>query len=380
MVDGMHETEAAAAGVAVSPEPVGGGGVGAGERYGRTVVACGTAYGMGGLGQRFAEVVTDASGATDELVYYAGSFPAGDARGRLVADRWVRPLTRYTPIRFSRGRTNYVVADRFDRKVAGMLEGPIDRFIGFVGQCERSLARARELGARRLDVIAANSHVDNVLARHAEALHRLPIEESWLNEKLAGKTRAEYAQADAIHVASEYVAESLTERGVPGEKIVRVRTDVDARFTPGEGERADDGVFRVVYIGQVSVVKGVPLLVEAFQRARLGEAELTLVGGVGTRGMRRYMEGAMSADPRVRLAPGDPLPALREADVCVHPTWEDGFGRAPLEAMRAGVPAVVTEDTGMKELITEGHDGWVIPTGSVDAIVARLEALAEGKR
>jgi glycosyltransferase involved in cell wall biosynthesis len=39
------------------------------------------------------------------------------------------------------------------------------------------------------------------------------------------------------------------------------------------------------------------------------------------------------------------------------------------------VPVIVSEDTGMKEHVEPGRNGWVVPTGSVEAIVGRLGAL-----
>jgi glycosyltransferase involved in cell wall biosynthesis len=46
-----------------------------------------------------------------------------------------------------------------------------------------------------------------------------------------------------------------------------------------------------------------------------------------------------------------------------------------MEALACGVPTIVTEDTGMKEYVTEGVNGYVIPTGDVDALANRLHDL-----
>jgi glycosyltransferase involved in cell wall biosynthesis len=46
-----------------------------------------------------------------------------------------------------------------------------------------------------------------------------------------------------------------------------------------------------------------------------------------------------------------------------------------MEAMACGVPVIVTEDTGMKEYITEGINGYVVPTGDIDALRDRLDHL-----
>jgi glycosyltransferase involved in cell wall biosynthesis len=93
--------------------------------------------------------------------------------------------------------------------------------------------------------------------------------------------------------------------------------------------------------------------------------------------MRRYMDDWLARDLDITVAPGDPLPALQRADVFVHPTYEDGFGYAPMEALACGVPVITTEDTGMKEYIRPGENGFVVPTGNREAIRERLIQIAE---
>ena len=111
----------------------------------------------------------------------------------------------------------------------------------------------------------------------------------------------------------------------------------------------------------------------------LEDLRLVLVGGWKTRGMRRLIEGARARDPRISVTLGDPLPHLRRARVYVHPAYEDGFGYAPAEALAAGVPVIVSEDTGMKELIGGEQDGLVLPTGDRDALAQALEAAYRGE-
>lgn len=337
-------------------------------------IACNAPYGRGGLGQHLRQVVEDARAKGLLRTYYAHTAKPGDAAGTVIDPAPYRRLARYTPLRFRAGWRNYLIGDLFDRAVARRLGEPLPVFVGFGGKALHSFRRARALGAERLELVAANSHVDNVARLHAEAIRRYGLEESWLNEAQCRKTRAEYAMADVIHVASEYTRRSFLEAGVPEARLRRIHYAVDPRFGPPT-ERPDDGVFRIVYTGSVSVMKGVPVLLDAFARLPDARAELTLVGGMASRGMRRYVEAALARDPRIRLAPGDPLPHLHRADVYVHPTFEDGFAYAPMEALACGVPVVVTEDTGMKEHVDDGTTGYVVPTGDAAAITERLEHL-----
>jgi glycosyltransferase involved in cell wall biosynthesis len=48
-----------------------------------------------------------------------------------------------------------------------------------------------------------------------------------------------------------------------------------------------------------------------------------------------------------------------------------------MEALACGVPVIATEDTGMKEYIRPGENGFVVPTGNREAIRERLEWIAD---
>jgi glycosyltransferase involved in cell wall biosynthesis len=252
--------------------------------------------------------------------------------------------------------------------------------MGFAGKSLRTFRKAERLGAERLELVAPNSHVQNVSRLHARAAADSGLSDSWLNQAQIRKTLREYALADRIYVHSEYVRQSFLDAGIPAEKLVRTVLRPDPRFVPPQ-RRPDDDTLRIVYVGRVEMTKGIALLLEAFDRLSVSNVEpvsnveLRIVGGWSTRSVRRRIQSRMRKDPRITVQPGDPLPVLQKADVFVHPSYEDGFGYAPMEALACGVPVVVTEDTGMKEYVRDGVNGFIVPTGSVDAIVAALENL-----
>jgi len=340
--------------------------------------ACSAPPGTGGLGRHFAELLAELQGRADLACYYStGLASDAGAHGEVVSAALATAVGRFTPVRLSPSARTFVGSVLFDRGVAAKLI-PSDGHIGFAGQSLRTLERARELGCRRLELVSPTCHVDTVARQYAKALERYPVESTWLGDRLRLRTRREYALADSIHVASDYVRDSFLEAGFAEEKLRRVELTVDPRFQPPP-TRPDDGVFRVVYVGGLTVAKGVPVLLEAFSRLSDPKAELTLVGGYGTRGMRRYLADAVRRDPRVRIGRGDPLPYLHRADAYVQPSFQDGFGYGPMEALACGLPVIVTADTGMKEYVRESQNGYVVPTGDVDAIAERLIALHESR-
>jgi glycosyltransferase involved in cell wall biosynthesis len=298
----------------------------------------------------------------------------GDPPGEEIRLRGSRRLA-HLPFRLR--ETLSVV--RFDDAVARRLASTAaaDTFVGFAGGALHSFRAARHRGFERLSLESPTSHVAHVRERHRAATDLYPIEPSWLSEWMYRRTCGEYEEADEIVVCSDYARDTFLDAGVPASKLRRRTLRASARFAPAARNIRPDG-FSIVYCGRLQVTKGVPVLLDAFERLPGRDARLTLIGGTATAAMDRYLEARRCTDPRVTVAAGDPLPYLHRANVFVHPSFEDGFGIAPAEALAAGVPVIATEDTGMKEQITGGRNGYVVQTGNVAALVRAVEEVRAG--
>ena len=341
---------------------------------GSVTAACTAAPGEGGLGRHFAEVLRSLVNRGELARYFAPETSEAFPLGAAVRSPAGSVLARLPPARFDARARTYIGDALFDRAVAKMLE-PANAHVGFAGHSLWTFRRAAAGGAR-LVLVSPTAHVAQTRGRYAEAYAKHPIERPWLGRTLAARTELEYGLADTIQVASEYVRESFLEAGVPPERLERVHLSIADRFRPAPEARADDGIFRIVYVGGLTVAKGLPVLLDGFARLPLEAAELTLVGGWSSRGMRRHVLAAAARDVRIALVTADPLPYLQRADAYVHPSFQDGFGYAPMEALACGVPVVVTEDTGMKEHVREGETGYVVRAGDADALVERLLSLS----
>ena len=332
---------------------------------------------IGGLGQILYQLVEDTMLRGDLHKYYTTQPKSGDTAGELININFLKWLHCCTPFRFSLGWMNYFNVEIFDPAVARRLV-PMETFVGFNGQSYHTFKKARKLGYNKLELISANSHVKNIMRQQVRAFNETKIGNNWLNETRYRKTLCEYSMADIIYVISSYAHNTFIAEGFPPDKLRLFNLVTESRFKPTQN-RVRDGIFRIIYTGAVSSMKGVPILIEAFYRFRSVPAELILVGSTSTRTMKRYMKNCIRKDPRICMMPGDPLPHLLRADVYVHPSYTDGFGFAPMEAIACGVPVIVTDDTGMKEHVKEGANGYIIPTGNYKAILDRLEYLAERK-
>jgi glycosyltransferase involved in cell wall biosynthesis len=70
-----------------------------------------------------------------------------------------------------------------------------------------------------------------------------------------------------------------------------------------------------------------------------------------------------------------PFPLINACDVIALPTRRDPFPIALLEAMALRKPVVATAVGGIPEMVVDGETGFVVASGDVDALAARLDTL-----
>jgi glycosyltransferase involved in cell wall biosynthesis len=345
---------------------------------GRFVVSCSAPLGVGGLGRHFKEFVDALARREQPAVCIDGSIREPEPRAgrrKLGVPDPAKLLSRL-PVPLSPGLRTRAFMVEFDDYAAGRLP-PAEHLIAFNGQALAQFRAARRGRYESLSLISANSHLGRVSRQHARAHRQYPLEGSWATQ-LVKRNLSEYAQADRIYVASEYTRESFIEEGFRDDLLSHFQFTPDPRYQPAGPSHAS-GTFNIVYVGSLTVAKGVPLLVDAVRRLPHADIRLVLVGGWATRGMRKFIQAACAEDPRISSRPGDPLPHLRAARLYVHPSYEDGFAYAPAEALACGVPLIVSNDTGMKDLIDPPRTGQIVPTGDLRALTEAIEAAYRGE-
>jgi glycosyltransferase involved in cell wall biosynthesis len=68
---------------------------------------------------------------------------------------------------------------------------------------------------------------------------------------------------------------------------------------------------------------------------------------------------------------------LRDADIYVQPSFQEGMPNSVLEAMAAGLPIVATHVSGNVDLVTDGDNGLLVPPGDAAALAAAIGRLLE---
>ena len=77
-----------------------------------------------------------------------------------------------------------------------------------------------------------------------------------------------------------------------------------------------------------------------------------------------------------KLAPDEVLHRLQQADAFLLSSLSEGISNAALEAMACGVPVVTTDCGGMREAVTDGEEGFVVPVRDAESMANALMKLA----
>ena len=181
--------------------------------------------------------------------------------------------------------------------------------------------------------------------------------------------RREMELADLVLVPSSFVEQTIR-MYYPEKKLARAAYGVDLDFWRPGMEKSEEGTLRFVYAGQLSLRKGIPTLLAAWEAAALPDAELELIGSWQLAdGKRRTLPSGVTCLPP--CSPEALRDRYRAGDVFVFPSFFEGFGLVLLEAMACGLPAIATEATAGPDILTPSC-GRLIPIGDREALIEAL--------
>ncbi len=216
----------------------------------------------------------------------------------------------------------------------------------------------------------------SIKARGADIHH-------WGAGPTAGQVLRAGRAADGVLAVSAALKADMAALGMPPEKILVHYTGVDlARFALADraAAKAALGVTGplVVSLGALVARKGHGLVIDAI--AALPGVTLLIIGEGPERSTLETQIAALGLTGRVRLAGSvahAALPALlAAADVMALASASEGLANAWVEALACGVPLVITEAGGAREVITQPAYGRVVPRSPAAFAAAIGEVLA----
>ncbi len=138
---------------------------------------------------------------------------------------------------------------------------------------------------------------------------------------------------------------------------------------------------RLLFVGRLAAVKGVPVLFAALQKVleKHPGLHLTLIGDGPERKALEEQARAMGLRDVTSFlgfqSQDDVAAALAEHDLFVLPSFAEGVPVVLMEAMAARLPVVATAVGGVGELVEHGSSGLIVPPGDIDALAKALDVL-----
>jgi L-malate glycosyltransferase len=187
-------------------------------------------------------------------------------------------------------------------------------------------------------------------------------------------------RCDRFVALNEAVVRELVAAGVPERRIVRIPNGIEV---PSLHERATalHDPAGVVFVGRLHEQKGVDTLLRAFARLRTqrpdARIDLRLIGDGPRRPELEALARELVVDAAFLGERDDVATQLEDADVFVLPSRAEGMSNALLEAMTAGLPAIVTNIPGNADVIRHEQNGLLVEPDDADGLAAAIGRLLD---
>ncbi|MBB4802507.1 hypothetical protein HNP37_002580 [Flavobacterium nitrogenifigens] len=196
------------------------------------------------------------------------------------------------------------------------------------------------------------------------------------SEEKLNKKDQELALADVIFVASSFTKKTLQEyTGNLAEiKVIPYgfpEVKEQKKYLPLENRK-----LKVLFIGGLSQRKGISYLFDAVEELQ-DKVELTVVGHKSVGHCEALNKALEKHNWIPSLSHDQVLECMKEHDVFVFPSLFEGFGLVITEAMSQGIPVITTDRTAGPDLIENEKDGWIVPSGSSEAIKEVINRIIE---
>jgi 1,2-diacylglycerol 3-alpha-glucosyltransferase len=243
--------------------------------------------------------------------------------------------------------------------------------------------------------IATKKNVPIIFTHHTryeDYTHYVPFDSPTLKE-MAISISTNFANlCDGVIAPSESLARLIKRRGVTV-PIRVVPTGIDVRaFAKGDGARfrrkfkLPEKAFVVGHVGRLAPEKNLEYLAEAVALfvKRTPQSRFLVVGGGPSEEKLREVFGRQGIAGQLILAGRHTGRALADAyramDVFVFASFSETQGMVLAEAMAAGLPVIALNASGVREVMRDGENGFMLPKNTPPAAFAKQLALLQRDR
>jgi len=201
-----------------------------------------------------------------------------------------------------------------------------------------------------------------------------------IDKRIIKRELNEYQQSNIILVPSKFAQNTFRKYNIFKTKVITFPSDNGIFKLINKKKKFNSDKFKIIYVGSLSLRKGLPYLLDAFNRLNFKGKELHLVG-LKTSDYRLFKHKIDFSKTILHghLSQSKVNELLNKSDVFVMPSLEEGAAIAVAQAMNTGLPVIVTKNTGWEEVVRKKSTGYVIDIRNSKILYQKLNHLIKNK-
>ena len=263
----------------------------------------------------------------------------------------------------------------FDGLVSNQLKRDKDykALIGWSGMSLKAMRQAKQDG-KKVILERGSSHIRFQFALLREEYKRWGYQFKG-DERVSEQEEIEYELADHVVIPSGFVERTFLAEGISPKKLFKNNFGSNAYFSPTRPRREK---FTILYVGNLSIRKGLPYLFEALTQLAIDPSQFDVwfVGSVSAE-IRQLIPKFQKSNWKFlgHINHFDLADMISQCHVAVHPSLEEGMSMVIPQLMSCGVPVIATTNTGGEDIIVEGVNGYIVSIRSPQSIASRIDTL-----
>ena len=190
--------------------------------------------------------------------------------------------------------------------------------------------------------------------------------------------------AQAVLTTSDWMRKEIEADVFPPEKLytisggLRLQPYYEKQKTPFYG-MVPCGKKVIAYVGRLESIKGVHVLIHALSQLKLTNTDwVCWIAGEGTlKAELKQLAVDLAIEKDIFFwGDVDNIPSFfNQVDIYVQPSLQDNQPLSVMEAQLAGIPVVLSDTTGLVEMVIQEKTGYLFPYGSSSCLARRLDYL-----
>jgi len=185
--------------------------------------------------------------------------------------------------------------------------------------------------------------------------------------------RQEIRNSDYFLASSSFTIKTFQEQGISGEKFLLVPLGFDpSRFH----SKAENGLRSgFIFVGQLTQRKGISYLLESFKAiSKVSSATLQIVGR-DTGDFRTILQAQPGLRIHSHMSQSEVANLMQQARVFVLPSLAEGFCLSAIEAMASGLVVILSNRTGVHDIVQNGKNGFIVDPRDTEKIAELMLTL-----